>query len=62
MEEKANAIVETIAVVVASQQNERSPTVFVGAAVDVDFFFVFHQLTETNELSLVQSLVAAQFQ
>ena len=28
----------------------------------VDFFFVLHKLTETNELSLVQCLAAAQFQ
>ena len=61
MEEKANAAKEAVALIVAAEQNERSPTEFVGA-VDVDFFFVLHQLTETDELSLVQSLVAAQFQ
>ena len=62
MEEKANAVVEAVALVVAAEPKERSYTEYVVGAVDVDFFFVFHQLTETNELSLVQSLVAAQFQ
>ena len=59
LKEKVNAVKEAVAFVVAAERNERSGTIFIGV-VDVDFFFVLHQLTEANELSLVQSLAAAQ--
>ena len=61
MKEKVNAVVEAVAAVVAAEQKERSKTVCVGA-VDVDFLFVFHQLTETDELIPFQCPTFAQFQ
>ena len=61
LEKEVNAVVEAVAVIVRTEQIERSPFVVVGA-VDVNLFFIFYQLTEANELSFVQSLAAAQFE
>ena len=57
-----NAVKEAVAVVVAAEPNERSGTEHVVGAIGVDFFFVLHQLTEPNKLSLVQYPTLAQFQ